>query len=296
LEAATVLEITPETLRARAQAARDEAERLRERQVRLRADAYRLDKEAEALEEAERVRSAMLPEPSARAILAGEIAAYLARCRQPKSSTEIADRFDVTAGRTRASLELLVEIGMVYRSGLKRGTRYRILRDGEAPPDEPRPFGDRWHEHVRDVAIRLGTFTRAEIVAEIPEVADTTVYRWLSRLVEDGILSVERVGVTNVYAYERPETPDVMAVAEVKAPRQHSGARAVPGTGKSKASRREVADIIRVAKAGGAEIRPAKHGYLVSVDGEVVGSVPRTPSDHRSLRNAKASLRRNGGA
>jgi DNA-binding transcriptional ArsR family regulator len=285
------LEITPETLRTKAQACRDRAEALRDEQKRLLAEAYGLDREAQALADAERLRAMTCPPPSARAVLAGEIAAYLARCRKPKSSGEIAAHFTVSSGRARQALELLTEIGMAYRSGLKRGTRYRILRDGEDPPDEPQPFGDRWHEYVRDVALRLETFTTAEIVSAIPEVAPATIHRWLGKLVEDGVLTRERVGKGWLYAYEPPQAPALRSVAPVETRRRD---RAVAGTGKSKVSRREVAEVLRVAKAAGAEIKPQKHGYAVLIDGEVVNAVPRTPSDHRSLKNARQALKRNG--
>jgi predicted transcriptional regulator len=299
MEAAAVLEITPETLRQRAQASRERAELVREEVRRLLTEANRLEREADALEGAQRLRSMQAPTPSARAALAGEIAAYLARCRKPKTSTEIGDHFGVSSGRARQSLELLTEIGMVYRSGLKRGTRYRILRDGEEPPDEPRPFGERWHEHVRDVAIRLGTFTQAEIAAEIPEVANATVYRWLRKLVDDGILNCERVGNAKVYAYENGKVPAPHPIRQRNGDgrdetARRGGGNAIAGTGKTKYSRSEVAEIIGIAKAAGAEIREQKHGYAVVVEGETVTSVPKTPSDHRSLKNARKALDRGG--
>lgn len=294
MEAATVLEITPATLRDHAEACRKRAAAMREEQRRLLGEAARLEREAEVLEEAERLRVTEAPAPSARAALAGEIAAYLARCRKPKTSTEIGDHFGVSSGRARVSLELLTEIGMVYRSGLKRGTRYRILRDGEDPPDDPRPFGERWHEHVRDVAIELGTFTMAEIAARIPEVSEVTVRRWVARLVEDGIFTCERVGKANLYAYERDAPARAPARTREPEPERGGRDRAVAGTGRSKSKRRDVDEILRVAKAAGAEIKAQKHGYAVVVDGAIVTSIPRTPSDHRSLKNARASLRRGG--
>jgi predicted transcriptional regulator len=292
MEMATVLEITPDALRARAQACRDQADALRDEQRRLHVEASRLEREAEALEGSERLRAMLVPPPSARASLAGEIAAYLARCRKPKSSSEVAEHFAVSVARARRSLELLTEIGMAHRSGLKRGTRYRILRDGEQAPDEPRPFGERWHEYVRDVALRLETFTTAEIVSAIPEVAPATIHKWLGRLVADGILTRERVGRGWLYAYETPQAPEL--VVEVKASKPRGADRAVSGTGKSKYARTEVAEVVRIARAAGAEIKPQKHGYAVIVDGEIVEAIPRTPSDHRSLKNTRSALKRNG--
>lgn len=295
MEAATVLEITPATLRARAESSRERAERLREEARAALTDAVRLDREADLLEHAENLRQEQAPAPSARAVLAGEIAAHLARCRKPKTSTEIGEHFGVSTGRARQALELLTEIGMVYRSGLKRGTRYRILRDGEEPPDEPQPLGERWHERVRDVAIELETFTLAEIVEAMPELSGSTVQRWVKRLVHDGILTCERVGKANVYAYER-EAPALAPARprEATEVRNGNGSSPVAGTGRSKRQRADVAEVIRFAKAAGAEIKPQKHGYAVVVEGAVVTSIPKTPSDHRSLKNARASLRRGG--
>lgn len=292
MEAATVPEITPDTLRTNADAAEAEAERLRKRVIDCRAQAARLRREADALEHALRLTPVELP--TSRTLLVEELEVWLRRQRKPKSSTEIAEHFGVTQAQARQALEELIEAGKVHRSGLKRGTRYRTIRDGEEITD-PTPFGQRWHEHVRDVAVRLHTFTLVEMRTEIPEVAEVTLYRWLAKLVDDGVLTVERVGNRNVYAYEEVEAKPVERRRLDPAP---SGARrrgdVVIGTGKRKYARRDVGEIVKAAEAQGAEIKPQKHGYAIVKDGEVIESIARTPGDHRSLKNARANLARAG--
>lgn len=57
----------------------------------------------------------------------------------------------------------------------------------------------------------------------------------------------------------------------------------------------DVKQLIRQLERHGCEIRRTRRGhFLVSFDGRVVGGLPGTPSDHRSLPNSRAQLRRNG--
>lgn len=290
--------ITPEYLRELADASVAEAERLYESAKAKRVEAIRLRREADALEQALALAPPVEHMPSARAELAGEIAAYLARCRKPKSSTEVADFVGVSAGRAREALAFLVECKMVHRTGLKRGTRYRILRDGEAAPAEPQPFGQRWEEHVRDIVCdlggSLGVFTLADVQAELEHVSPVTVRRWVTVLADKGILAVERVGNRNVYAYEPPEASPAPRRVET-APGRRRGSVVIQGTGKGgQPARSEVRKMVRAAEAQGAEVKPQKHGYAIVKDGETVASIPRTPSDHRSLKNARAVLKSAG--
>jgi DNA-binding transcriptional ArsR family regulator len=301
VEAATAIVITPETLRERADECERKADELRERSRIERVEAMRLRREADALENARR----LTPVPTAgggggstdaRAELATAIAAWLVRCRKPKSSTEIAEHFGAPISRTRGALDLLVEKEIVIRSGLKRGTRYRLRREGEVET-QPQPFGQRYHEVVRDTAVRLGTFTFAEIWAELPDLAEPSLRRWLNRLVDDGVLSVERVGTSNLYAYEdAPNTSPTHKprgeIIPTVVPRSRGSV--VEGNGARRIARREVRELVEAAQAQGADIRLQKHGYAIVVNGETITSVPRTPSDHRSLKNVRAELKRAG--
>jgi hypothetical protein len=290
-----VPEITSEYLRQRAAKCRSESEAARLRARSLLAEAIRLEREADALAAVEALpQPRVRPEwqPSERVVLAGDIAAHLDhhRTRQGKTSTELAEHFGVSPHRIRAALELAIECGFVRRTGLKRGTRYWAT--GKAP-EIPDPFGQRWHERVRDEAIKLGTFTLADLGERLPELAEATLRRWVRRLVDDGSFEVERVGVTNVYAYVEPQTPELPAATNGHGTRRRR--QAVAGTGRSgRAGRSEVRDLIKSVEDQGATVKPVKHGYLIERDGKVITAVPKTASDHRSLKNVRADIKRRG--
>lgn len=289
MEAAMTLDVTPATLRADADAYRQEAERLREKVVKLRASAATLEKRACALEE----RQAALP---ARVALAGDVVEFLRHQPRPESSTEIAACLGVTVGRIRAALEYAGEQGMVARTGLKRGTRYRIAQEGEVVDMTPPP-SERWHERIRDEARRLDTFTFADMRETLPALSESTLARWLRRLTDDGVLTHERVGKAYLYAYVKPvaEAPTTSTAKPRKRVARGAGQTAVAGAGRAKKrGRREVREIVRGAEQQGATARKQKHGYAIVKDGETITSVPLTPSDHRSLKNTRAKLKAAG--
>lgn len=298
IEMEAVPDITPEYLRERAAQRRAESEVARERAKSLLAEAIRLEREAEALAAIEFLPQPMIRnqwEPSERALLAGEVAEHLNhhRTRQGKTSTQLAELFGVSPHRIKSALDLAIECGFVRRTGLNRGTRYWAA---DKAPEFPDPFGTRWHERVRDEAIKLRTFTIAELAEKLPELSDATLRRWCAQLVADGSFECERVGVTNVYAYLEPATPSPLPDGREWANgKSHSGVRAVSGTGnRRRAGRREVRELLDAAERQGATIREQKHGYAIELDGEVIDSIPKTASDHRSLKNVRASLRRGG--
>jgi DNA-binding HxlR family transcriptional regulator len=290
-----VPEITPAYLREQAAKCREESEAARQRARALLSEAIRLEREADALTAVEALPVRQVWEPSERAVLAGEVAVHLShhRTRQGKTSSELAMHFAVSPHRIRSALELAIECGFVRRTGLKRGTRYWAT---DKAPDTPDPFGQRWHERVRDEAIKLGTFTFAELGERLPELSEATLRRWLKQLVEDGSFECERVGVTNVYAYVEPTPEPVRAEGTERAEetcRQRD--RAVAGTGGNRrAARREVRDVIRTVERQGATVREGKHSYVIERDGEVIDAIAKTASDTRSNRNLAANLKRAG--
>jgi hypothetical protein len=113
-------------------------------------------------------------------------------------------------------------------------------------------------------------------------------------MVEDGHLERERVGTANVYAYVEPEAASGPSQPFGEARR--STRVAVAGTGRKRLAggRAEVRQLVRAAERQGATVRQAKHGHLVKRDGKVITGIPKTASDHRSLRNAKADFKRKG--
>jgi hypothetical protein len=57
---------------------------------------------------------------------------------------------------------------------------------------------------------------------------------------------------------------------------------------------KETRELVRKLKALGCEVRPHKGHWKVYRDGEYVATVPSTPSDHRTMLNVRAQLRRIG--
>ncbi|MFF2184594.1 hypothetical protein [Streptomyces sp. NPDC058155] len=58
---------------------------------------------------------------------------------------------------------------------------------------------------------------------------------------------------------------------------------------------KEVRDLIKRVEAQGFEVTRTKKGhYMVRKGGEPVTIISGTPSDHRSLKNSKAHLKRAG--
>ena len=79
------------------------------------------------------------PPPNARAVLAGEVAAYLARCKSPKAMSDLVERFDTPAERLRASLEVLIAEGIVY--GAMDMVAERVWASRERHFEEAREIG-----------------------------------------------------------------------------------------------------------------------------------------------------------
>jgi hypothetical protein len=308
MSALPVTEPTPDQLRAEAQhwheesarlrrLAISEAERLRGEAVKAGAMAVRLENRADELESRSEAPSDDW-EASPRAELAGRILKHLERAHRPKAASAIAAYLDVSPEELRPALVLAMNTGMVKRIGLNRGTKYAAAhRVEEQTPD---PFGKTWLERVRDVAVRLQTFTVKEAHAELPALSEQTVRRWLNQLVDDGVLETARDGRTLIYAYvPPPESGRVLATPRpLESPRPgtaHGGRSAVPGTGNGRgAGRADVRDYLIRAKKLGLTVSERKHSYLILRDGQVVGNFAKTTSDKRAITNALSNLARNG--
>jgi hypothetical protein len=133
------------------------------------------------------------------------VLAYLRNVDEAPIST-IAEHVgdDAPYQRTRGVLDKLMEMGLVVRTGLKRGTRYHVA--GEDEDVDATPTRSRYEELVRDVARELGTFTVQDVL-DAADISHATAARWLRAWVDAGALEVERVGQANVYAYVRPLPP-----------------------------------------------------------------------------------------
>ena len=72
--------------------------------------------------------------------------------------------------------------------------------------------------------------------------------------------------------------------------------RPVPGCGRKRCggTNTEVRALVTAIVAVGGAVKPCRGHFKVYVDGALVTTLPGTPSDARSLKNAIATLRRAG--
>lgn len=74
-----------------------------------------------------------------------------------------------------------------------------------------------------------------------------------------------------------------------------SSTYAIAATGRRfRGVRTDVRDLLRSAEKAGAHIERRRRHYAVHHGGRIIATVPSTPSDHRSLKNARATIRRAG--
>lgn len=164
-------------------------------------------------------------------------------------------------------------------------------------PSRPRSLRSvptfRWHPPAVDSADIYGlTAEQVEQVARHPQavlVDPTTVGR--------GALTERRTrgDVTVIVRYDEGLEPVILGVYlrlpldvsyRASAPGAGGGGRAAPNT--MRALRRAVVEAGCTIKPGGV------HDKVLSPDGRFLTSLPRTPSDYRSIPNAVAQLRRKG--
>lgn len=226
------------------------------------------------------------------------------------STGEIADHLNATAGRARVALARLETIGMVRKTGLKRGTRYELTDDvGEDEAEPPKTFGQDYATVVRDTAKRLDTFDFPTIQAELPDVAEPTIRRWLKHWTEQGMLDVERDGVRKLYAFVKPEgetparpkraTPEqeVARMSGIVMPRRGD---AVIGTGAngSLGSSKAVNELRRDATRAGVKVEKESGGHLrwIVQEGEHAGEFVRSSSTPgaSSMKDTRSKLRKLG--
>lgn len=167
------------------------------------------------------------------------------------------------------------------------------------------------YDDLRSTARRLGRFTRGDIAAHLG-ISPNHAGKRLEELVLEGIIQtpenpeerVRRNGVgrpQHVYEYVSPgnspgnfsrstrPTPEAEVIARVS----RSRGDVVSGK-KIRGARPETDRLIKEVRANGGQLKKGKHGHKVLKDGKVVGSIPNTPSDHRSTKNTRADLKRAG--
>lgn len=201
------------------------------------------------------------------------------------TSTLIAEHSGLSIARVRAGLARLEEVGTIVRTGLKRGTRYHMATDDvQADAKTVREFGN-YQTAIRDAAVKLDLFGIEEMQAELPDVSEHTLRRWLRHLVGRGVLTSERVDGKTVWAHERATGPNKArprhATPEEEARRNappvpRRGA-AVAGTGRARVGTPVVDELIREAAEFGVTVTTSKHRVEYRRNGRVIATSSKTP-------------------
>lgn len=299
-----------ERLRNQARALQAQADRLADERMELLREVWALEREADRIDKAaaeaaaparRRDERAQRRAAERNAELLGQVCDLLGGAG-PLSTGDISAHMNLTPSRVRVILARLQEIGMVARTGVKRGTRYRLIADEEAPVEHGnvREFGN-YATAVRDVALKLGTFTIDELQAELPDVSEVTLRRWLGHLVERGVLSVERVDGRNVWAYEpikaKPATRRKREAVEVEVARDAQMAvpergRAVAGVGAIREGKL-VGELLREVRKAAPDVEVVRtaHTYTFRRNGVVISDCSSTPGRASHLGDSRKRLR-----
>lgn len=296
-------------LREQAKALQTKADKLSEQRMELlrevwalEADADRIDREAERERTRPRLAVAKAGNPETDTALLERVAEFLESVEEA-SSTEVADHLAITQTRARTALARLEAIGMVRRSGLKRGTRYRLFDEYTDAPEPThtennvRAFGN-YETVVRDAAIKLGVFEFVSLQRELPEISEGTLRRWLRTFEDAGMLEAEQIDGSKVYAYTKPEgsTPARPKIAPpenaVRVRERRSGS--VAGTGGRAGVGSPIVDaLIREVRPYGVTFTTSKHRVEFRIDGVIVATSSKTPGAS-SLKGTRGQLRAAG--
>lgn len=173
----------------------------------------------------------------------------------------------------------------------------------ETPKPEAEPRGEMLRRRFRDWAVAKGddSFGSEQVCAELGVHVNTArkLLRWATDrgIIEQfGEQHLERGRPRKLYRYLRAEAAKPKKAAKAAAAER---AQAVAGTGKRAG---KTAGLHRDVRALIGELRAAGwmtdhrgiHVKVLDPKGRIVTTLPSTPSDHRSLPNARAKLRRAG--
>lgn len=280
-----------ERLRDQARSLEARAERLRAEYHATMADARALERDAVAIDErvAASEKRTRRRTVNADADDMGRVCDLLDG--SPLATGELLEELRWAPTRLRAVLTRLEAIGMVTRTGVKRGTRYRLSDDlpEDAAPEHSnvRQFGN-YSTVVRDKVIELDTFDFVTLQSALPEISEGTLRRWLSHFEARGVVSSVRDGRARVYAYapvegeqvarRRQETPEALAARDrsIQVP---SRGVAVAGSGKQQQSGSSVVNELLRELRGFPQVQAVKrkHKFAFMIDGREVASCSTTP-------------------
>lgn len=293
------------TLQKRADALYEQRMELLREVWAMEAEAERMDREDERKPLPVKLAAASAAKPETDTAFLERVVTFL-ETMDEASSSDVAEHLAVSQTRARTGLARLEAIGMVRRTGLKRGTRYRLLDDDMPEPehtpahDNVRTFGN-YEALVRDAVVALDTFEFVDVQRRLPEVSENTLRRWLRAFEDRGWITSERVDGRNLYGYvpaeghtaARPKntTPEVLATREagtatVRGGNGPSGRVARVGT--------PIVDaLIREAAPHGVTVTFSAHRVEYRLDGRIVATSSKTPGAS-SLKGTRSQLRKAG--
>jgi tRNA splicing endonuclease len=218
----------------------------------------------------------------------------LQAAREPVATGALAQHIGATAARVRTALTRLEATGVVVRSGIKRGTRWRLA--DEEPADDNVRVLTNYAGVVRDAAIKLDTFDMRTLMNELPDMSEATARKWVNTLVERGTL--EKDG--NVYAYvkptatvtSRPKAPTPEAVARSMFSVRRARGGQVSGSGRGRRAGGHIVNaLLREVRtvAPHVEVVQTAHKFSFRVDGREVATCSSTPGAS-SLKGSRESL------
>lgn len=209
---------------------------------------------------------------------------------------------EVTAQRER--LKLLEDVQEALARVLGDDEQLAAGLTEVCAPRAPKAPGRKvTEEYARDTLVRLKEVTVSEFAYAL-SLSKSRARAYLKRFERRKMVEVlvRESDRAHVYCYIDPRTvppgtpPPSGEVNGVHA-RTHAHARAnpVPGTGQQRRFRKDVQEVIEEAKSlGGMPDLSGAHPSVRMPNGNTVG-LPATPSDHRSLDNVRAELKRNSG-
>lgn len=234
----------------------------------------------------------------------------------PFYQAELQQELDISTPNAQRHLANLVAEGKLRPLGtkqvgpekfpaLQREVKvYGVVKQVEAKPQR-KPVNE---GELRLAVQQLKNFTMPELCAKMDRHQAALTGR-VEKLIEAGIVrptGAKRASqgskrLAAEFEYVKPTDPGAafrvqQATRPVERPGRNGNGGPVAGTGRQGKTDKEVAELVEaVRKAGGsAELNGSGHWKVRDASGHAVGSIPATPSDHRSLKNSQADLRRHG--
>lgn len=157
------------------------------------------------------------------------------------------------------------------------------------------------HEAYRDWVVRQrSSFCLADMAAAFGRDENSCAYHVKKMVARGSLVELPaEPGKERRWKYERPRDPGAAATLSAKAAggkNGHRGEAAVAGTGRGQGvSHADTKQLLKEVAAQGAHYKLTGSGhYKITMGGKTLATIPSNPSDHRSIYNSRATLRRKG--